>query len=70
MSAYDTFTGAGGIGATIIRAAAAPADAGTTDAVVDWTNRLSTLGYIAAAILFIMALAGLSKYFFEATSMP
>ena len=61
MSAYDTFTGAGGIGATIIRAAAAPADAGTTDAVVDWTNRLSTLGYIAAAILFIMALAGLSK---------
>lgn len=40
-------------------ATATPAE--TTDALLDWTNRLSTLGYIAAALLFILSLAALSK---------
>ena len=60
MSAFNDFTHD-----VAFAAAAAADDAATTatgtDALLDWTNRLSTLGYIAAALLFIMSLAALSK---------
>lgn len=60
MSAFNDFTH------DVAFAAAAAADGAATtatgtDALLDWTNRLSTLGYIAAALLFIMSLAALSK---------
>ncbi len=45
----------------ITTVAADAAATGGTDPLLDWTNRLSTLGYIAAALLFIMSLAALSK---------
>ncbi len=54
MSAITDITN----GATLLAAAATGTE---TDAVLDWTNRLSTLGYIAAALLFILSLAALSK---------
>ena len=45
----------------ITTVAADAAATGGTDVLLDWTNRLSTLGYIAAALLFILSLAALSK---------
>ncbi len=45
----------------ITTVAADAAATGGTDALLDWTNRLSTLGYLAAALLFILSLAALSK---------
>lgn len=60
MSAFNDFTH--DVAFTAAAAADGAATTATgTDALLDWTNRLSTLGYIAAALLFIMSLAALSK---------
>ena len=60
MSAFNDFTHDVAFAAAAAADDAAATGAGT-DALLDWTNRLSTLGYIAAALLFIMSLAALSK---------
>lgn len=36
-------------------------DVSTTSGLLEWTYRLSNLGYILAAVLFLLALSGLSK---------
>lgn len=62
MSAFNDFThDVAFTAAAAADGAATTATATGTDALLDWTNRLSTLGYIAAALLFIMSLAALSK---------